>query len=327
MKRFKFSSDTLFLIVVLLSFVAVIIGLQYAFNGPVAPERKALAEKIRSVEDRLSNVRYNVRFSHDEWDTDDDSFQSTIPYVESEVLATGKPHGKLSIDITDELLEWTDGAAPYSRSKLRYAYNGEFGARAYFEYGTLDGMHEYKRAEITAERPKQLTFYRENIGLHVILNHAFDKKSMADALMNRRYRIGITEGQFYDQNLIRLDISGHKTGFLRFFLDPAKDFMIVRQQRMKTVLSRPEPEDIVEELIVKEFQQVDGGFWMPERVETLNRIHSHRYVLELNDFEFNREISDADFTIDFPDGFSVMDERTGKRHTVRAETALLIDHL
>jgi len=312
---------------------AVILGavLMACVVGPLAALRaveidlEELAMKIRSYEERLHTVSFDAHFTAANWDSEEEQWVDKKTFMDFSTVVTGVPGGKARLDAR-QLLEWSGGAYSYSAEEWALAYNGEYGTRADLKYGGWDGegiweesnwdnLTEGMFGSIVGDRPRLIDNYRENMGLDHTVFHCVPDAPLSHVLLYTSSRIiSVDRVELDGEPCIRLDVNEGLTN--RLFLSERRGYAVVRRQRL---LGKISERRVGWDSVVKSLEEVAPGIWWPKEIETLwfGSNSRERYHITITNVRVNSpEISDDMFTIKFPLGFTVEDERTGTRSVI-----------
>lgn len=130
------------------------------------------------------------------------------------------------------------------------------------------------------------------------------------------YRIAAQQVLVKDIGCFELSI--HYPGILpayeKFYLDPAKDYNVVRHDNLST--------DKTTQTLNVNYQQLNSGLWVPSSWKLeVRRPSKATYLLEgeVTDIVVNGKVDSATFSLDFPPGTLVNDSQKKQRYMVRSD--------
>lgn len=292
-----------------------------------------LAQKIAAAERLLENVHVSSHLWVEARSEQTREWSPTGVEISLDTWLDGLPGSKARLDIHEEILEWEDGPAAFSRDSMSVSYNGQTSRLVHHAAGTLDKQNDIRRAEIVPEPHKMLSapMYRAASGSLFALNYvlADEATSLSNALTNGvKDMIRVDQVEYNGYSTIRIvggDINGTH---IAYWLAPDRGYAIVGYRSVSTSDKsdfRSETRDTV-----KSLQQVAPGIWYPTEAyrEYLGdwpegiantRFHYVAHAVEAN----LNAVNDDTYRADLPVGYFVRDHVAGFQYQVGRSPDLL----
>jgi len=196
-----------------------------ALSQPQDVNLSALIEQIKGSEQKLLNLKVSGASQSEKWDPGTGQWAYN---GESEFTAwyTGMPGSKAKVVFHKRVLPWTDGAQPFSSSRIEYAYNGRVGQMLRHE---ANGQ-KLLRGAIEAERPKSITLDGAATGWSLSLYGAVEseRRRLSD-LLSQWQDVGVAAERLTLNGSPCVRIALTQENVRRcWYLDPERQFAFLR---------------------------------------------------------------------------------------------------
>lgn len=292
------------------------------------------AQDIRSLQFTGEITRYAWNSDHNTWDI--------TPIVRSfTVLREGPASSKCKIEYANAVTQWHDGAAPFFQEQYSLAYNGVFGTSARYKIGPLGSLHDYNVGAILSQIPVELTAYRVPLGDDALLGLARfqvgSRQSIFDWITNADSQ-GQSSKVSRDLNILKgpgkseLEIVATDGGW-RESIVADLDTGCITSRKLWASTSENQKQQLLSEVKSAGFIPVCDSISIPTSIEYIyydearkDGTPKNRDVFSIKDVRINTVPTDA-FTIAFPIGFVVSDERVGTRIIVDKDPRIIAEKI
>jgi len=301
-------------------------------------ELKQLAPIIEAAEKSI----FNLKIESELWvetkvslSDPCERWQRTPIYVASTAWLEGNPfdqdpnRGKVKVDVDREVLEWKEGAAPFSESSYSMGFDGQYGRIAYHTSGPMTKTFPIKKGRILPDTPKRLRsgWCDRFTGARFSLNFLFSGRE--DTLSNRfRWAsdpnslaascFEFTPGEeFAGVECIKIATRGVKGWQENYWIDPSRGFALIGHK--STSILEDGSEQVISSMKVSKLKEVADGIWWPTEASIILRPYAsgrpyQRFVYRASNIVANDPNFDDDvFTVPFPNGYLIDDKVTGKK--------------
>lgn len=322
----RFSKATLFAIVAW-AILPTSIGLVNAMpSEEYLPQLSCdeLVSRIAMCEKKLLKLKVESELWVERREPNSQKWQPTPVYASCTAWFDGEPNGRARIDVHDEILEWKDGAAPFSEASYSTAFDGRYGRTAHYSVGPIGRTTKISKGVIYPEAPKVLTtkWLAACTGRTFSMFFLFDQlgcpqgKRLSDYLSEVLSQFGpfsVTWDTVGDTNCIRIGGGDPEAGHEFLWLDPARGFALLRYEIVN--VTRDDRKWVSESDTVTKLTEAAPGLWYPieayhESTTSPGLERTNRRVRYLaseviaNDPNFDESI----FTLTFPVGCFIHDK-------------------
>ncbi len=235
---------------------------------------------------------------------------------------------KARIDVHKEVREWKEGLAPYSEKSYSVAFNGQYGRILYHKRGPRGNTLQKNEGRILPEFPSELKWGLLD-RLRLTLYFCFEGKGYTfsdifkwadDPNSTVPSYFEFTFEAFEGVQCIKITLKGSEWSQKNWWLDPARGFALVGYKH--TAILKDGTQRLRKSIEVTQLKEVADGIWWPIKatviIEPLTSGEPYRRIIYqasnvvANDPNFNENV----FKIDFPDGYLIDDQVTGKKYRV-----------
>lgn len=300
-------------------------------------EVKALIPQIEAAERTLLNIKIESEaWTETKTNLSDpcDPWQRTPIYISSTAWFDGRPRGKAKVDVHKQILEWQEGAAPYIEESYSAGFDGHYGRLAKHTFGHSGRTHHSKRGKLLADAPKVLrtgwcnAFTGIRFSLYFFFNNDRDFSKLSQFLRKitspdvvKLNAFEFTREEFQGTQCIKID-SAFDRHIVRttYWLDPSHGFALRGYELVN--IQKNGSEWLVSRITVSKLKEASPGVWWPIEASAesgpsrpgkpYRRFVYRASNVVANDPNFDEKI----FTVEFPDGYLVDDQVTGRKYKV-----------
>jgi len=292
------------------------------------PEIKAAEEK------RFSNLKIDSEvWVETKADLSDpcEPWQRTPVYTSSTAWFSGGPEGKARVDIHKKVLEWIDGAAPYSETSYSEGFDGRYGRFVMHSSGYNEQTFPAKRGRILPDAPEGLKsgWTKRFTGRAFSLNFFFSDENYTFSDLFRWADdpntkviscFTFTREEFQGVQCIKIASKAAEFSRQSYWLDPNRGFALLGHKYTTTLEDGTE---VLRNYIeVSKLKEVAAGIWWPTEASKVSRPYEpgkpyRRFVYRASNVVANNPNFDENiFTVPFPDGYLIDDQVAGRKYTV-----------
>jgi RNA polymerase sigma factor (sigma-70 family) len=257
--------------------------------------------------------------------------QGQTKWIASKVRYAGsawydaEPGGKERIYVTDEILPWEQGTAPWAESMADMSWDGKEGRYLHLADGTPGKLGRMRSAILSGDVPAGLdTYWRDWTGVGYTLQYWVEIQEVAVPHKPRRLfsdNLTAVAKVHKSPEIVGQRVNGFDTVRLRFgnsmaaisyWFDPSRGFALVKQEDVSHLPKHSSTEGME----VREFKRCDGGIWFPVRASLVKEDIGHfgsylRFNYRAGDVTVNDpKFDDGIFRAQIPVGWVVWDRRT-----------------
>ena len=296
-------------------------------------EIKELAKQIKAVENKLHNIKIQSEGYIERRTSTAEPWIKTPIYVSSTAWFDGRPKGKSRIDVHKQVLEWKDGAAPYSESSFSLGFDGQFGRSAIHSTGYSGKTFSHKKGKLTkSQKDLGWSWSDQYTGIQFTLNYHFSGrqhtfydifKHGSEANYIDKFPFKFSHEKFEGIKCIKVSTKNpkSKTKQESWWLDPSRGFALLGYKW--TGIDKDGNEQLVRSINVTKLKKVARGIWWPMEVSMISSSQGwsdkpwERFIwrasnVVANDPKFNETV----FTVPFPEGYLIDDKVAGKKYRV-----------
>jgi hypothetical protein len=299
---------------------------------------KEIAPKIKASERKLLNIKIESEAWIERKTNISDPCESwlrTPIYLSSTAWLDGSPDSKMRVDVHKQVLEWINGAAPYSETSYSESFDGKYGRFVTHSSGYNGQTFPAKRGRILPNSPEGLKngWTRRFIGIYFTSNFYFSGRGFTfsdifdwidDPNTTVPACFEFSREAFEGVKCIKITTKGVKNWQTNWWLDPARGFALIGLKEV--AIDENGIEHLKEYIKVDKLKEVTDGIWWPMEASMISPTISatkgvektwDRFVwrassVVANDPNFNESI----FTAPFPKGYSVDDEVASRKYRV-----------
>jgi hypothetical protein len=286
-----------------------------------------LVSQIAMHEKKLLNLKVQSQLSVERRQPESHKWEPTPVYASCTAWFDGDPNGRARIDVHDQILEWKDGAAPFSQRSYSAAFDGRYGRTAYHRMGPIGQTHESRRAVIFPQAPEILRsrWLARTTGAAFSTFFFFDQfpslrgKRFSDLLaqcLSQATPPTITWEVLGGTKCIRLTGGDPAGGHESFWLDPARAFALLRYELLN--ITKNGHKWIVASDTVTKLTEAAPSVWYPVEAyhESMSDPNSERTDIRMHYLASNVVANDPNFdpsifTMTFPAGYFIEDKVNG----------------
>lgn len=325
------------------SIISVIVQAEQTKTTFSVEELRKIAPLIEAAEKGL----HNIKIESESWiergmslDDPNEPWERTPIYYSSTAWYDSIPWSKARIDVHKEVLEWTEGSAPYCEMSYSLSFDGQYGRQVNKTMKYNDRtffVKDGKNLSLTQIRMRDREI-ASGTGILFSLNYSINKRGFAFSEIVRK---STEDPNFATTNKLTFNwgksdngadciriVSGTKKKghrFKSYLLDPARNFALLESKSL--YVHEDGSEQIINSIKVNKLKKVAETIWWPveayiERSSTslvskkpYERIVYRATNIVLNDPNF----TDTVFTVPFPEGYIVYDEEKGTKYRVGQE--------
>ena len=285
-----------------------------------------LVSEIRAREKRLLNLQVSSALWVEQRKSGGSKWERTPVQLSCTAWYDGLTGGKVRVDVDKEVLEWKDGAAPFSESSYSVAFDGQYGRSAFHKEGPLGDMAGYRSGVISPDVPPQLrtkwTSRATGVAFSTFFFYNEESKKfsdvLAEAISSENGKTTISRELLQQANCIRITYGDASAGQESFWLDPDRGFALIGHEHVN--VTKDGRKLVVASDRVTKLTEAAPGIWfpteayhewtpIPSRGETYEtRMHYVASAVTANDSTFDESI----FTLTFPPGYRIRD-KTSRR--------------
>lgn len=298
---------------------------------------KALIPQIESVETSLSNIKIESElWGETKTNLSDpcEPWKRTPIYISSTAWFKYPPSTKGRVDVHKHVLEWQEGIAQYINESYSLGFDGHYGRTANHTFGHSGTTYSSKKGEILTDAPKNLgtswcnTFTGRRFSLHFFFNNDLEISSFSkflrevtsvNVVKHNAFEFNLVE--FQGAECVKIDsILDRNIAHVTYWLDVSHGFALRGYELVN--VHKDGSELLVSRITVSKLKEVEAGLWWPIEAfaesgplkpeNTYKRLVYRTLNVVANNPNFNENV----FTIDFPNGYLIDDQITGKRYRV-----------
>jgi hypothetical protein len=286
--------------------------------GP-AMSGQELVSKIAAQEKKLLNLKVKSELRAERRKVGSDQWERTPILLAVTAWYNGLPGGKVRVDVDKEVLEWKDGAAPFSESSYSVAFDGQYGRIAYHKEGPAGDVADYHSGVISPDVPPQLrtkwTSRATGAAFSTFFFHNEESKKFSDALAEaisiENSKVTVNEEVFEGVECTRITYGDPSAGHESFWLDPDRGFALMGYKNVN--VTKDGRKIVVRSDRVTKLTEAAPGIWFPTEAyhewapiasvegEYESRMHYVASAATANDSTFDESI----FTLTFPPGYRI----------------------
>ena len=277
---------------------------------------------ITTAERSLMNVKIEGELFQEERQSLTDPWEHNSVYVNSIAWYSGKPKGKVRVDVHREVLEWIEGAAPYAEEHYSLGFDGQTGRRVIHRTGAKDDTIPAREAEILPDAPLDLRSPWRDIstGAAFSLYFLLNDEAMTTSEMLKIYKeaddsFNISRETYQGADCIKISMFSGK----RFYwFDLERGYAFRGYQDMKT--DKEGHKVINSSIVVPKVVEAAPGIWFPTEATYLAAVGFNGRPGLRNIFKASKVIANDPsfdeniYTVPIPPNYVVEDRISGVRY-------------
>jgi hypothetical protein len=306
-----------------------------------AEEREQVAHTLETMGVGIKNIKIESQMWVERRASLSEEWERTPISVAATAWFDGFPISKARVDVHSEVLEWHQGAAPYSTSSYTITFTGSAGAIIHRAAGYGGQLLPRRRATILAGLPDDLrdggwvsNFTGVGASVYPLMPNTPRRLSQFVRHAEDAAKIGKgTEIKVYPRSssdpsgsTLHIDLIAQGQVAESYRLDPSRGFALLEYKSVYT--EKDGGEKVRFRTKVNILKEVSPGIWYPveatfERptlgptasAQPFERLVYRASSITINDPNF----ADSVFTVPIPEGYLVDDKVSGTRYRVGQE--------